>query len=154
MPQLAIALYQPDIAGNTGTIMRLAACLGLAVEVVEPAGFDLSDRNLRRAGMDYLAAVALRRHLDWNHFDDWRRQSGRRLVLASTGASLVYTDVDYRPDDILLFGRESAGVPAHVHAAADARVLIPMRTGQRSINVAMSAAMIAGEALRQTGFAE
>lgn len=152
MPALSIALYQPDIAGNTGTVMRLAACLGLLVEVIEPAGFDLSDRNLRRAGMDYLASVALRRHLDWNHFEAWRRENGRRLVLASTRAAARYTDFVYRPDDILLFGRESAGVPDHVHDTANARVLIPMQPGQRSINVAMSAAMIAGEALRQTGF--
>jgi tRNA (cytidine/uridine-2'-O-)-methyltransferase len=152
MTKISIALYQPDIAGNTGTIMRLAACLGLSVEVIEPAGFDLSDRNLRRAGMDYLSSVTLRRHLDWNHFENWRRESGRRLVLASTRAAAPYTDFAYGPDDILLFGRESAGVPDHVHAAADARLLIPMRPGQRSINVAMSAAMIAGEALRQTGF--
>lgn len=152
MPKLSIALYQPDIAGNTGTILRFAACLGLTVEVIEPAGFDLSDRNLRRAGMDYLSTVALRRHLDWNHFEAWRRESGRRLVLASTKAAVVYTEAAYRADDILLFGRESAGVPDQVHAAADARVLIPMQPGQRSINVAMSAAMIAGEALRQTGF--
>lgn len=152
MPRLSIALYQPDIAGNTGTIMRLAACLGLTVEVIEPAGFDLSDRNLKRAGMDYLSTVALRRHLDWKHFDAWRRESGRRLILASTRAAGMYTDFVYRPDDILLFGRESAGVPDHVHDLADARVLIPMQAGQRSINVAMSAAMIAGEALRQTGF--
>lgn len=152
MPALSIALYQPDIAGNTGTVMRLAACLGLMVEVIEPAGFDLSDRNLRRAGMDYLASVALRRHLDWNHFEAWRRENGRRLVLASTRAAARYTDFVYRPDDILLFGRESAGVPDHVHDTANARVLIPMQPGQRSINVAMSAAMIAGEALRQTGF--
>lgn len=152
MPKLSIALYQPDIAGNTGTILRFAACLGLTVEVIEPAGFDLSDRNLRRAGMDYLSTVALRRHLDWNHFEAWRRESGRRLVLASTKAAVVYTEAAYRADDILLFGRESAGVPDHVHAAADARVLIPMQPGQRSINVAMSVAMIAGEALRQTGF--
>ena len=152
MPDLSIALYQPDIAGNTGTVMRLAACLGLTVEVIEPAGFDLSDRNLRRAGMDYLASVALRRHLDWNHFEAWRRENGRRLVLASTKAAVRYTDFAYRSDDILLFGRESAGVPDHVHDTADARVLIPMQPGQRSINVAMSAAMIAGEALRQTGF--
>lgn len=152
MPHLSIALYQPDIAGNTGTILRLAACLGLTVEVIEPAGFDLSDRNLRRAGMDYLASVALRRHLDWNHFEAWRGPAGRRLVLASTKAAHIYTDFAYRADDILLFGRESAGVPDHVHAAADARVVIPMQPGQRSINVAMSAAMIVGEALRQTGF--
>lgn len=154
MPALSIALYQPDIAGNTGTVMRLAACLGLMVEVIEPAGFDLSDRNLRRAGMDYLASVALRRHLDWNHFEAWRRENGRRLVLASTRAAARYTDFVYRPDDILLFGRESAGVPDHVHDTANARVLIPMQPGQRSINVAMSAAMIAGEALRQTGFGD
>ena len=152
MPNLSIALYQPDIAGNTGTIMRLAACLGLVVEVIEPAGFDLSDRNLKRAGMDYLAAVTLRRHLDWPHFEDWRRAAGRRLVLASSKAAGRYTDLAYRADDILLFGRESAGVPDRVHDAADARILIPMQAGQRSINVAMAAAMIAGEALRQTGF--
>lgn len=152
MPRLSIALYQPDIAGNTGTIMRLAACLGLTVEIIEPAGFDLSDRNLRRAGMDYLSMVTLGRHLDWHHFETWRRESGRRLVLASTKAACIYTDLSYREDDILLFGRESAGVPDHVHETADARVLIPMQQGQRSINVAMSVAMIAGEALRQTGF--
>lgn len=152
MPALSIALYQPDIAGNTGTILRLAACLGLAVDVIEPAGFDVSDRNLRRAGMDYLATVRLTRHIDWRHFEAWRAESGRRLVLASTKAAGIYTDFLYRPDDILLFGRESAGVPDHVHEAADGRVLIPMQTGQRSINVAMSVAMISGEALRQTGF--
>lgn len=152
MPKLSIALYQPDIAGNTGTIMRLAACLGLTVEVIEPAGFDLSDRHLRRAGMDYLSTVTLRRHIDWSHFEAWRRQSGRRLVLASTGAAIRYTDFAFAPDDVLLFGRESAGVPDHVHASAEGRILIPMQPGQRSINVAMSAAMIAGEALRQTGF--
>ncbi len=152
MTPLRIALYQPDIAGNTGTILRLAACLGLSVDIIEPAGFDISDRNLKRAGMDYLASVALTRHVNWQRFDEWRRQEGRRLVLASTKAALPYTSFDYRADDILLFGRESAGVPDHVHETADGRVLIPMVEGQRSINVAMSAAMIAGEALRQTGF--
>lgn len=152
MSNLAIALYQPDIAGNTGTILRLAACLGLKVELIEPAGFDTSDRNLRRAGMDYLETVLLTRHVDWQHFDGWRRATGRRLVLASTKAAVRYTDFAFADGDILLFGRESAGVPDHVHAAADARILIPMVAGQRSINVAMSAAMIAGEALRQTGF--
>lgn len=153
MSQLSIALYQPDIAGNTGTILRLAACLGLTVEIIEPAGFDLSNRNLKRAGMDYLATVALTRHLDWRHFEDWRRGTGRRLILASTKAAEVYTEFRYAKTDILLFGRESAGVPDAVHGHADGRVLIPMVAGQRSINVAMSAAMIAGEALRQTGFA-
>ncbi|MBA3039222.1 MAG: tRNA (cytidine(34)-2'-O)-methyltransferase [Alphaproteobacteria bacterium] len=151
MTGLRIALYQPDIPGNTGTILRLAACLGLGVDIIEPAGFDISDRNLKRAGMDYLASVKLARHVNFERFEEWRRESGRRLVLASTKAADRYTDFAYRPDDILLFGRESAGVPETVHDGADARVIIPMVEGQRSINVAMSAAMIAGEALRQTG---
>lgn len=150
MTALRIALYQPDIPGNTGTILRLAACLGLGVDIIEPAGFDISDRNLKRAGMDYLASVTLQRHVNFERFEEWRAAFGRRLILASTRAAMRYTEVAYRPDDILLFGRESAGVPDHVHDRADARVLIPMVEGQRSINVAMSAAMIAGEALRQT----
>jgi len=150
MTKLRIALYQPDIPGNTGTILRLAACLGLGVDIIEPAGFDISDRNLKRAGMDYLAAVTLIRHVNWERFEVWRQESGRRLVLASTKAAQRYTDFTYHDDDILLFGRESAGVPEHVHEKADGRILIPMVEGQRSINVAMSAAMISGEALRQT----
>jgi tRNA (cytidine/uridine-2'-O-)-methyltransferase len=152
MTHLRIALYQPDIPGNTGTILRLAACLGLGVDIIEPAGFDISDRNLKRSSMDYLASVNLVRHVNWERFDEWRRSEGRRLVLASTKAALPYTRSEFRRDDILLFGRESAGVPDHVHEAADGRVLIPMVEGQRSINVAMSAAMIAGEALRQTAW--
>ncbi|MDP9572519.1 UNVERIFIED_ORG: tRNA (cytidine/uridine-2'-O-)-methyltransferase [Agrobacterium larrymoorei] len=150
MSNIRIALYQPDIPGNTGTILRLAACLGAGVDIIEPAGFDISDRNLKRAGMDYIASAALVRHVNWERFEEWRATSGRRLVLASTKAALPYTKVEYRPDDILLFGRESAGVPDHVHDKADERVLIPMVEGQRSINVAMSAAMITGEVLRQT----
>lgn len=152
MPDIRIALYQPDIPGNTGTILRLSACLGIAVDIIEPAGFDISDRNLKRAGMDYLAVAALTRHISWAHFEEWRATTGRRLILASTKAALPYTDVTYRPDDILLFGRESAGVPDHVHEKADERIIIPMIEGQRSINVAMSAAMITGEVLRQVGF--
>lgn len=150
MSNIRIALYQPDIPGNTGTILRLAACLGAGVDIIEPAGFDISDRNLKRAGMDYIASAALVRHVNWERFEEWRATTGRRLVLASTKAALPYTKVAYRPDDILLFGRESAGVPDHVHDKADERVLIPMVAGQRSINVAMSAAMITGEVLRQT----
>jgi tRNA (cytidine/uridine-2'-O-)-methyltransferase len=149
MTSLRIALYQPDIAGNTGTILRMAACLALAVDVIEPAGFDLSDRNLRRAGMDYLEMATLRRHVDFAAFEAWRKAEGRRLVLFTTKGALPYTDFACRPDDVLLFGRESAGVPDHVHAAADARLLIPMPGGGRSLNVAMSAAMAAGEAIRQ-----
>ena len=150
MSDIRIALYQPDIPGNTGTILRLAACLGLAVDIIEPAGFDISDRNLKRAGMDYIAAATLTRHVNWEQFEEWRASTGRRLVLTSTKAALPYTNIDYRNDDILLFGRESAGVPDHVHDKADQRVIIPMVEGQRSINVAMSAAMIVGEAVRQT----
>ncbi|KQM33650.1 tRNA methyltransferase [Rhizobium sp. Leaf68] len=150
MSNIRIALYQPDIPGNTGTILRLAACLGVGVDIIEPAGFDISDRNLKRAGMDYIASAALVRHVNWGRFEEWRATNGRRLVLASTKAALPYTKVAYRPGDILLFGRESAGVPDHVHDKADERVLIPMVEGQRSINVAMSAAMITGEVLRQT----
>ena len=147
MTDLRIALYQPDIPGNTGTILRLAACLGLGVDIIEPAGFDLSDRNLKRAGMDYLAMAALTRHVNFASFEAAR--ASRRLVLASTSAALPYTDFAFRPDDILLFGRESAGVPDSVHATADARILIPMRPESRSLNLALSVAMVAGEALRQ-----
>ncbi|WP_331374460.1 tRNA (cytidine(34)-2'-O)-methyltransferase [Sinorhizobium chiapasense] len=150
MNNLRIALYQPDIPGNTGTILRLAACLGLAVDIIEPAGFDLSDRNLKRAGMDYIAAVTLTRHVNWERFEAWRATTGRRLVLASTKAAQRYTRFSFRADDILLFGRESAGVPDHVHERADGRVVIPMAPGQRSLNIAISAAMIVGEAIRQT----
>lgn len=152
MSQLRIALYQPDIPGNAGTILRLGACLGVGVDIIEPAGFVLSDANLRRAGMDYIASAALTRHVNWNTFEAWRQATGRRIVLASTKAALPYTDFAFRPDDILLFGRESAGVPHEVHEKADARILVPMQPGQRSLNVAVSVAMITGEALRQTGF--
>ncbi len=148
---LRIALYQPDIAGNTGTILRFAACMGLAVDIIEPAGFDLSDRNLRRAGMDYLEMAALTRHVDWNAFEQWRLAASRRLVLLTTGAALPYTDFAFAGDDVLLFGRESAGAPDKVHEAADARLLIPMPGGGRSLNVALSVAMAAGEAMRQLG---
>ncbi|TNB49323.1 tRNA (cytidine(34)-2'-O)-methyltransferase [Martelella lutilitoris] len=148
---MRIALYQPDIAGNTGTILRLAACLGLAVDIIEPAGFALSDRNLKRAGMDYIAKAVMTRHVDWEAFDAWRQESGRRVVLASTKASLAYTAFSFEADDILLFGRESAGVPDLVHESADHRVRIPMVKGERSINLAVSVGMMAGEALRQTG---
>ncbi|MBU0585506.1 MAG: tRNA (cytidine(34)-2'-O)-methyltransferase [Alphaproteobacteria bacterium] len=148
---IRIALYQPDIAGNTGTILRMAACLGLAVDIVEPAGFDLSDRNLKRAGMDYLEMAALTRHVDFDSFEAWRRNENRRLLLFSTRAALPYCEFAYQDGDILLFGRESAGVPDRVHELADASLLIPMKGGGRSLNVALSAAMAAGEALRQVG---
>jgi len=143
-------LYQPDIAGNTGAILRTAACLGLAVDIIEPAGFDLSDRNLRRAGMDYLELAALTRHVDFAAFDVWRETENRRLVLLTTSAAEPYTQFAFRSGDIVLFGRESAGVPESVHQRADARLVIPMVAG-RSLNLAVSVAMVAGEALRQLG---
>jgi len=147
---LRIALYQPDIAGNTGTILRMAACLGLGVDIIEPAGFDMSDRNLKRAGMDYLEIAALTRHVDFAAFDAWRSGQGMRLVLLSTKAAVPYTQFAFLPDDILLFGRESAGVPDAVHDRADVRLVIPQAAG-RSLNLAVSAAMAAGEAVRQVG---
>jgi tRNA (cytidine/uridine-2'-O-)-methyltransferase len=150
-PDMAIALYQPDIPQNTGTILRLAACLGVDAHIIEPAGFPTSDRAFRRAGMDYLDRVALHRHGSWQDFEDWRREAGRRLILFTTRATVCYLDHAFRVDDVLLFGRETSGVPDDVHAAADARLTIPMRPGLRSINVAMAAAMALGEALRQTG---
>ncbi|MCR4265744.1 tRNA (cytidine(34)-2'-O)-methyltransferase [Nitratireductor sp. ZSWI3] len=146
---MRIALYQPDIPGNTGAILRLAACLDLTVDLIEPAGFDLSDRNLKRAGMDYIERAVLNRHASWEAFEAWRRGEGRRLLLFSTTADTAYTDFSYADSDILLFGRESAGAPEAVHSAADARLLIPMKEGARSLNLAMSAAMAAGEAIRQ-----
>lgn len=146
---LGVALFEPDIPQNTGTILRLSACLGVAAHIIEPAGFPTSDRAFRRAGMDYLEHVALRRHGSWNAFDGWRRQQHLRLILFTTRADRCYLDHAYRPGDILLFGRESAGVPDAVHAAADARLAIPMRPDLRSINVAMAVAMALGEAMRQ-----
>ena len=149
MPTLA--LYQPDIPQNAGTMLRLAACLGIAAHVIEPAGFDLSDRALKRAGMDYLGHVTLIRHVSWGEFEAWRAANGRRLVLLSTRAALPYAEFAFTPSDIVMVGRESSGVPEAVHDAADARLLIPMAPKLRSLNVATAAAMVIGEALRQTG---
>lgn len=145
----SIVLYQPDIAGNTGTILRLAACLGITVEFVEPAGFDASDRALKRAGMDYLAMASLRRHADFSAFLSDRQDRPGRIVLLTTRAETAYTDFTFRPSDRLLFGRESAGVPEQVHALADARLKIPMVEGARSLNLAVAAGIVAAEALRQ-----
>ena len=148
---IRLALFQPDIAPNTATILRLCACLGVEAHIIEPAGFPASDRAFRRAGMDYLEEVAIVRHVSWAAFERWRAEAGLRLVLLSTRAALSYVDYAFRPDDVVLFGRESAGVPDHVHAAAAARLVIPMRPGLRSLNVAVAAAMVLGEALRQRG---
>jgi len=148
---VALALYQPDIAQNAGTLIRLAACLGAEIHIIEPAGFDASDRNLRRAGMDYLARAAVTRHLCWEAFRVRMQTEGRRLVLMTTAGAAAHTDFAFRAGDVILLGRESAGVPDAVHAAADARLRIPMRRGLRSLNVAVAGAIAFGEALRQTG---
>jgi tRNA (cytidine/uridine-2'-O-)-methyltransferase len=151
MYRMQIALYQPDIPQNTGTILRLCACLGVAAHIIEPAGFPVSDRHFRRAGMDYLDQVTIVRHNSWSTFEQWRNDGGYRLILFTTKGACSYLEYGYGASDILLFGRESAGVPDDVVVAADARLVIPIRAGLRSLNVAMAAAMALGEALRQTG---
>lgn len=146
-----IALFQPDIPQNTGTILRLAACMGVTVHLIEPAGFPISDSALKRAGMDYLERASMRRHTCFEDFDTWRRDRDRRLILLTTGSDTDYTGFSFSHEDILLMGRESSGAPQEVHQVADARLRIPMAEGMRSINVAVSAGMVLGEALRQTG---
>tara|TARA_A100001037_G_scaffold234353_1_gene213106 strand:- start:344 stop:799 length:456 start_codon:yes stop_codon:yes gene_type:complete len=143
-----IALYQPDIPQNTGAILRLAACLGLSVDLIEPAGFVMNDRTLRRVGMDYLDLVQLQRHQSWSAYAD-RRTPGQRLVLLTMRATQTHIDFDYRDDDTLLVGRESSGVPDEVHDMVDARVRIPIRADARSLNVVTALTLVAGEALRQ-----
>jgi tRNA (cytidine/uridine-2'-O-)-methyltransferase len=147
---IRLALFQPDIPQNTGTILRLCACFAIEAHLIEPAGFPSSDRAFRRAGMDYLDQVALTRHASWAAFEAWRRNEKLRLIVFSTRAKTLYLEHAFDAGDVLLFGRESAGVPADVFAAADARLVIPMQPGLRSLNVAMAAAMAVGEALRQT----
>jgi len=146
---LSVALYEPDIPQNTGTILRLCACFGIQAHLIEPAGFPITDRAFRRAAMDYLDHVEIIRHASWAAFDAWRRGEGRRLALFTTRGTASYLDHRYQSGEILLFGRESAGVPDRVFEAADARLFIPMRTGLRSLNIAMACAMAVGEALRQ-----
>jgi tRNA (cytidine/uridine-2'-O-)-methyltransferase len=147
-----LALYEPDIPQNAGSLMRLGACLGVGIDIIEPCGFLLTDRNFRRAGMDYLKSADICRHSSWTRFheDFLARPGPRRLVLLTTKADMAYCDFGFAPDDTILLGRESAGVPQPVHDAADARLLIPLRPGLRSLNVAQAAAMVLGEALRQT----
>jgi tRNA (cytidine/uridine-2'-O-)-methyltransferase len=146
---IEIALYQPDIAPNTATILRLAACLGMRVRIIEPAGFVWSQAAFRRAGMDYLDKVDVVREESFARFCD--HLDGHRLILLSTKGETVYSDFEFTAADVLLFGRESAGVPQAVATRADHRLVIPMRPGLRSLNVALACAMVSGEALRQTG---
>ena len=148
---MRLALFQPDIPQNTGTILRLASCLGLPVDVIGPAGFDLSQRAVRRAGLDYLEHVDLNVHLSWAAFVAARASNNSRLVLLTSHGADPFTQFEFEADDTLLFGRESAGAPDFVHDAADARLRIPLREGFRSLNIAVAVAMVTGEALRQTG---
>ena len=151
---MRLALFQPDIPQNTGTLLRLGACLDLPLDIIEPCGFLFNEKAMRRAGMDYLDIVQYRRHNSWADFLEYRRQHPEeygRLVLLTTHASKPYTAFEFRPNDIILMGRESAGVPEQVHELADARLLIPMNKNARSINVAVSAVMFIGDALSQTG---
>ncbi len=144
-----IVLFQPDIPGNTGTILRLATCLGMGVDIIEPAGFRLDDTALRRSGMDYLDRASLKRFDDWAAFEHWRQQENRRLILLTTKATRKYTDFEFQSNDCIIFGRESFGATNIVHQASDAELIIPMEENGRSLNLALSVAMVTGEAIRQ-----
>ncbi|MBI4183375.1 MAG: tRNA methyltransferase [Proteobacteria bacterium] len=148
---MRLALFEPDIPQNAGAIIRLGACLGVAIDVIEPCGFLFDDRRLRRAGLDYLDLAEVVRHRSWPAFLAARAATRGRLVLVTTGGETVYAEFAFRADDVILVGRESDGAPAHVHATADARLRIPMVAGRRSLNVAQAAAIALAEALRQTG---
>ncbi len=148
---LDLALYQPDIAANTGTLLRLGACMGVPVHIIHPAGFAVTQRNLARSGMDYLDRANLVEHASFAAFEAWRHSEKRRLVLLTTKSSYSAYEARYLDGDILMLGRESAGVPDEVAAIAELRVRIPMAPGLRSINVAIAGSMVLGEAMRQTG---
>lgn len=150
---MRLALFQPDIPQNTGTLLRLGACLDLPIDIIEPCGFIFNERAMKRAGMDYLNLANYRRHNSWQDFLEYRKQHPEeygRLILMTTKASIPYTDFKFKPNDIILMGRESAGVPDSIHQMVDSRLIIPMNQNARSINVAVSAVMVIGEALRQT----
>ena len=148
---MRLALYEPDIPQNTGTLLRMAACLSVPVDVIEPCGFVFDDRHLRRAAMDYLAHIEMRRHISWRAFHEVQGEGRTRLILLTSAASTPYPAFRFNRDDTLLVGRESAGVPQVVHDAADVRLRVPMAVGLRSLNVAVAAAMVLGHALCQTG---
>jgi len=144
---IRLALFEPDIPQNAGALIRLGACLSVSVDIIEPCGFLFDDARLKRAGMDYLEFAEVARHVSW---DEFARAMTGRMILLTTKATQSYTDFRFAPDDVLILGRESAGVPEHVHQAAAARLRIPMKKGLRSLNVAQAGAMVLGEALRQT----
>tara|TARA_B100000945_G_scaffold1203_1_gene1002 strand:+ start:1602 stop:2054 length:453 start_codon:yes stop_codon:yes gene_type:complete len=147
---MRIALYQPDIPQNTGNIFRLGACLGVSVDIIEPTGFIFDDKRFKRSAMDYLDHIDYKRHIDWQHFYDWKKENNFRLILMTTKSQESLYKFKFNPSDILLFGRESAGVPKNIHNIVDHRLKIPMKGGVRSINLSSSVALVLGEGLRQT----
>ena len=147
---MRIALYQPDIPQNTGNIFRLGACLDVSVDIIEPTGFIFDDKNFRRSAMDYINHINYKRHIDWQHFHEWAKENKFRLILMTTKSKKSIYKFEFRSSDILLFGRESAGVPDEIHQIVDHRLTIPMKEGVRSINLSSSVALVLGEGLRQT----
>ena len=146
---MRIALYQPDIPQNTGNILRLAACLGLSVDIIEPTGYIFDDKRFKRSSMDYINHVDYKKYIDWDSFYKWSKEQHFRLILLTTKSQKKYYEYQYKNNDILLFGRESAGVPKKIHQCVNERLLIPMQKGLRSLNVSSAASMVVGEALRQ-----
>jgi len=147
---MRIALYQPDIPQNTGNIFRLGACLGISVDIIEPTGFIFDHKKFKRSAMDYINHIDFKRHIDWKHFYNWAQKSKFRLILMTTKSKQSFYNFEFHSSDILLFGRESAGVPNNVHEIVDQRLTIPMKEGVRSINLSSSVALVLGEGLRQT----
>jgi tRNA (cytidine/uridine-2'-O-)-methyltransferase len=148
---IRIALYQPDIAGNVGTILRLSACFGVSCDIIQPCGFAFSAKSLRRSGMDYIAQADINEHADWHAFENFADANSRRIILLSSKASVALPSVSFEPNDIILMGSESNGAPDYVHDRAAMRVHIPMQSGFRSLNVAVATGIALSEALRQTG---
>ena len=147
---MRIALYQPDIPQNTGNIFRLGACLGVSVDIIEPTGFIFDDKKFKRSAMDYIDHIDYKKHIDWQQFYDWSQEKKYRLILMTTKARQSFYEFEFHSSDILLFGRESAGVPDNIHQIVDHRLTIPMKEGVRSINLSSSVALVLGEGLRQT----
>ena len=146
---MRIALFEPDIPQNAGNIFRLGACLGVSIDIIEPSGFIIDDKRLKRASMDYYDYLDLTKHLSWEKFYEWSKENSYRLILLTTKSTKSYYDYKYQPNDIILFGRESAGVPEYVHEKVDERLTIPMIKGPRSINLSSSVSIVAGEMIRQ-----
>ena len=147
---MRIALFQPDIPQNTGNIFRLGACLGIPVDIIEPTGFIFDDKKFKRSAMDYIDHIDYKRHIDWEHFYEWSQKKKFRLILMTTKTNQSFYKFQFKSSDILLFGRESAGVPDKVHQIVDHRLTIPMKVGVRSINLSSSVALVVGEGIRQT----